>query len=92
MHALHSPHLLVSDGLSFGKGKLVYISPRKNHEPSLLLMISVFLPIQPSPAFSAKGFSITGALSTNGLCIKLPGTANSILLLNFFNRFRINLW
>ena len=44
---------------------VVKIAPRKSHEPNSRLTRLVCLPCQPSPAASASGFSMTGAVSTN---------------------------
>ena len=44
---------------------VVKMLPRKNQEPSSRLTRLVCLPCQPSPAASASGFSMTGAVSTN---------------------------
>ena len=44
---------------------VVKIAPRNSHEPNSRLTRLVCLPCQPSPAASASGFSITGAVSTN---------------------------
>jgi len=41
--------------------------PRNSHEPCARLTRLVCLPCQPSPAASASGFSITGAVSTKTL-------------------------
>jgi hypothetical protein len=41
------------------------MAPRNSQLPSLRLTRLVCLPCQPSPAASASGFSITGAVSTN---------------------------
>ncbi|EXF67584.1 hypothetical protein D030_4587B, partial [Vibrio parahaemolyticus AQ3810] len=41
-------------------------SPRKNQEPHSLSKISECLPVQPNPAFWAKGRSSIGAESTKG--------------------------
>ena len=48
---------------STGKGRSVNSSPRKNQEPLLASMRLVCFPIQPRPAFCARAFSSTGALS-----------------------------
>ena len=66
IQAVHAPQcfdVVVSDG----KGRSVYISPKKNHEPCSLLSNSVCFPLQPKPAFSAISTSRTGALSVNSL-------------------------
>ena len=43
---------------------MVKIEPRNSQEPNSRLTRLVCLPCQPSPAFCASGFSITGAVST----------------------------
>ena len=43
---------------------VVRMVPMKNHEPSSRDTRLVCLPCQPSPAFWASGFSISGAVST----------------------------
>ena len=48
------------------------ISAKKKYEPFFLEIIRVFLPIQPSPDFSAQALSITGAESTKTLALKSP--------------------
>ncbi len=46
---------------------MVKIEPRNSQEPNSRLTRLVCLPCQPSPAASASGFSITGAVSTKTL-------------------------
>ena len=45
-------------------------SPRKNQDPADSFSSKVFFPIHPRPACWAIGFSITGALSTKGRCVR----------------------
>ena len=51
----------------------------------------VFLPIQPSPAFSAMARSSTGALSTKAR-YECPPTAAVMRSASFCSRVRISLW
>ena len=52
-------------GGDFGSSNVVNTSPRNSHEPCRRDTRFVCLPCQPSPACSASGFSMTGAVSTN---------------------------
>ena len=54
-----------SVGSSIGRGSEMNNSPRKNQLPPSRASRFVCLPIQPSPALRARGFSITGPESTN---------------------------
>jgi hypothetical protein len=56
-----------TSGGSRGSSAVVKITPKKSQEPWLRLTRLVCLPCQPSPAFWASGFSITGAVSTKTL-------------------------
>ncbi|GIR93197.1 MAG: hypothetical protein CM15mP93_13840 [Thiotrichaceae bacterium] len=58
MQLEHDPQKL-SSFLSISNLILEYISPIKNQEPLSRLIRLVCFPIQPRPAFSAIGFSIT---------------------------------
>ena len=69
MQLEHDPQKL-SSFLSISNLILEYISPIKNQEPLSRLIRLVCFPIQPRPAFSAIGFSITGAESTKVLYLK----------------------
>src|ERR1700686_1238093 len=51
-------------GMSGASSRDVRITPKKNHEPLFLLMMQVFLPIQPTPAYFAKTRSTIGPVST----------------------------
>ena len=66
MNVLASATKKENDSVYFIKDARVTTS-RKKYDPEFLLSKSVFLPIQPSPAFWAMAFSSTGALSTNTL-------------------------
>src|SRR5215217_3908586 len=52
-------------GRSTGNSAVVKIAPRKSQFPKSRETSTVCLPCQPSPAASASGFSMTGAVSTN---------------------------
>ena len=56
-----------SPAASAASSAVVKIAPRNSQEPSSRLTRLVCLPCQPSPAASASGFSMTGAVSTNTL-------------------------
>ena len=64
IHALQVPQWFCC-GTSVGNGRLIKISPRKNHEPCSRDSNNVCLPRQPRWAFCASSTSITGALSVN---------------------------
>ena len=94
-HAVQTPQCAVVVS-STGNGKLIKSSPKKNHEPALRLIKLECLPIQPNPAFSAKAFSRTGALSTKPLMStlilafeKVSETSDWILSARFCKRLRI---
>ena len=64
MQSLQLPQLSISslsDSIFMGRK----ISLRNNHDPYFLETIFVCFPCHPSPAFCARGFSNTGAVSTN---------------------------
>ena len=53
--------------MSYSNDLFIRITPKNNHEPKSLETKFVCLPCHPNPAFSANGFSMIGAVSTNTL-------------------------
>ena len=79
-----------SSGGSAGSSSVVNTSPRNSHEPKRRETRLVCLPIQPSPARIASGFSITGAVSTNTLTAQPCASASQPA--NAFRRFFSTSW
>ena len=78
-------------GESGSSSAVVKIAPRKNQLPSVRLTRLVCLPCHPSPAASASGFSMTGAVSTNTL-ISDPGSVEISQRPSRFSRCLTILW
>jgi hypothetical protein len=66
---------MVALGLVGGRSAVVKIAPRNSQFPNSRDTSTVCLPCQPSPAASANGFSITGAVSTNTFTSEPPRAA-----------------
>ena len=73
-----------------GRDKVVNMLPRNSQEPNSRLTRLLCLPCQPRPAAWAKGFSITGAVSTN--TFNSPPASACSHLARAFRRFFTTTW